>query len=405
MKKINIIGLFALLQVLFLSCVEDLDYRQPLSNSNDVPQNVGEISYKSLAGAVRLNYELPNDPNVSQVRAKYTLSTGKERLISASVYVDHMVLDGFADTEEHEIEVYTVSKSNVQSEPVKLNVTAAKAAIWKVKETIEFTDQFGGFNIEGFNSDTAIVSIFVMERNAFGEFEVNNFTSFATTFRNITRKIRGLDTLTYEYKYFIMDKWENSTDTSTVKVNPLYEAAIPKSGYRNFRLPGDAPQVTNGSSVQGAWDGRNFWPNCSFTSQELGGNDPHMITIDMGLEVQLSRFWYRPYPEFWWDPSLIQYYYLTTMREFEIYGSQSPSLKGQLDSTWVLMGHYEIEKPSGSSYGNDTPEDVATAEAGLNFEFDVNLPKVRYIRIRCLRNWADGTAQNIDELEFFGDPR
>lgn len=403
-RNYYIIILFAI-QAFLLSCGEEPVFREPLEHSSAVPANVNEVTYQGLAGAVKLIYNLPNDPNVSQVMATYTLTTGKERTISASVYTDYMILDGFADEEEHEIEVFTVSKSGVKSTSSFHPVVPKEAAIWKVQKSIEFTNQFGGFNVEGVNSDTAAITIYIMERNSFNEFEVNNFKSFATTFQNITRKIRGLDTLTYEYKYFVMDKWDNSTDTTLVHVDPLYETGIPKAGYKNYKLPGDAPQVTNGATIEGAWDDRHFWPYCSFTSQELGGKNPHVITIDMGMEAQLSRFWYRPYPEFWWDPSLIQYFYLTAMREFEIYGSTAPNTNGKLDSTWVLMGHYEIEKPSGSAYGNDTPEDVAYAEAGINFEFDVTLPRVRYIRIRCLRNWADGTAQNIDELEFFGDPR
>lgn len=405
MKVKSFFKLVLAVPLVFLACGEEEVFREPIDHGNAIPTNVSEVTYQSLAGAVKLRYQLPKDQNVSQIMASYILSTGKERTISASVYTDFMILDGFADTLSHDIEIFTVSKSGVKSNPLIHSVKANTAAIWKVKNSIEFTNQFGGFNVEGVNLDTAAITIYIMERNSFNEFEVNNFKSFATTFQNITRKIRGLDTLVYEYKYFVMDKWQNSTDTTLVSVEPLYETGFPKSGYKNYKLPGDAPQVTNGATIEGAWDDRHFWPYCSFTSQELGGKNPHVITIDMGLEAKLSRFWYRPYPEFWGDPNTIQYFYLTAMREFEIYGSIAPNTNGKLDSTWVLMGSFEVVKPSGSAYGNDTPEDIAYAEAGINFEFDVTLPRARYIRIRCLRNWADGTAQNIDELEFFGDPR
>jgi hypothetical protein len=406
MKMKYLIVLFAGISIWMVSCVEDQDYNKPIVENKTVPQNVtDEISYESLPGAVKLKYQLPTDLNVAQVRARYTLSTGVERTVASSVYTKFIILDGFSDTLLHDVVIYTVSKSNVNSDTKSTKVKAMESAIWKVQKSLKFPNQFGGFNIEGVNTDTSVVSIFVMDKNDFGEFEVNNFKSFATNFPKITRKIRGLDTTRYEFRYFVMDRWNNSTDTVTQYVDPLYEASIPKSGYKGYRLPGDAPQVTNGSSLEAAWDGRYFWPYTSFTSQELGGKTPHMVTIDMGLTVQLSRFWYRPYPEFWGDPTTIQYFYLTAMREFEVYGSVAPNVNGQLDSTWVLMGQFEVEKPSGSSYGNDTPEDIAYAEAGINFEFDVILPKVRYIRIRCLRNWADGTAQNINELEFFGDPR
>jgi hypothetical protein len=406
MKRNNLFILFITAQILFLSYCDEPEYRGPLGGNSDVPENVSELSYESRAGAVRLFYQLPDDSNVAQVAATYTLSTGKKRTVAASVYADYLLLDGFSDTLEHQIEVHTISKSNVSSENQVTTVKANEAAIWKVKRSLNFTNQFGGFNIQGINVDSAGVYIFIMGKNVFDEFEVDNFKSFATTFRNITRKIRGLDTLVYEYRYFVMDKWDNSTDTSSVFIEPLYETSIPKSGYRAYRLPGDAPQVTNGATLSMAWDGVvDSWPGASFTSQELGGDGPHMVTIDLGVEVQLSRFWYRPYPEFWWDPSTIQFFYLTTMRNFEFYGSLAPNVNGQLDSTWVYMGEFEIVKPSGSPVGADTPEDIAVAQEGFNFEFDATWPKLRYVRIRCLRNWADGTAQNINELEFFGDPR
>jgi hypothetical protein len=406
MKRNYYILLMLFAATMMWSCGEDVDVRTPIESGSGKPQNVSEFSYESLGGAVKLSYKLPNDPNVAQVKVNYTLGTGVRRTVAASVYVDYIILDGFIDEELHDVEVYTVSKANVNSAIEVTQVKAGKAAIWKVQESLAFSNQFGGYNIDMINEDTSVVSIFIMTPNEFNEFEVNNFMSFATSFPKYTRRIRGLDTVEYEYKYFVLDKWNNSTDTVKVKVKPLYETVMPISKYASYRLPGDAPMVTNGAAVEFAWDNIvDNWPSALFTSQELGGKDPHMVTIDIGDTLRLSRFWYRPYPEFWWDASTIQFYYLTTMREFEFYGSISPNPNGKLDSTWTLMGEFEVVKPSGSPYGADTPEDVAVAKAGLDFEFDATFPKIRYVRIRCLRNWADGTAMNINECRFYGDPR
>jgi hypothetical protein len=49
--------------------------------------------------------------------------------------------------------------------------------------------------------------------------------------------------------------------------------------------------------------------------------------------------------------------------------------------------------------------DRQVASAGFNFEIPLDAPKVRYLRIRCLENWAGGTAQSINELTVYGDPR
>jgi hypothetical protein len=164
-------------------------------------------------------------------------------------------------------------------------------------------------------------------------------------------------------------------------------------------LPGDAPQVTNGAALPYAWDGKLGWPFVSFTEQAAGGPNPHMITFNTGTLARISRVWIRPFPEG------TRFYYLTTMKRFEIYGSANPSLNGALDASWTLLGSYTVKKPSGLPYGTDDANDQALASAGFSWEVDVNAPKVKYIRIRCLENFAGGTAQSINELSVYGDPR
>jgi len=93
------------------------------------------------------------------------------------------------------------------------------------------------------------------------------------------------------------------------------------------------------------------------------------------------------------------------MKRFEIWGSANPSLTGTFDDTWSLLGSYEVVKPSGLPYGTDNSVDQATAAAGFSWNIDINAPKVRYLRIRCLENFGGGTAQSINELSVFGDNR
>jgi len=93
------------------------------------------------------------------------------------------------------------------------------------------------------------------------------------------------------------------------------------------------------------------------------------------------------------------------MKRFEIYGANNPSLSGALDNSWILLGSYTVTKPSGLAYGTDDVVDQATGAAGFNWEVDLSAPKLKYIRIRCLENFAGGTAQSINELKVYGDPR
>lgn len=395
MKLIRYIPVMATLLWLS-SCKEDMDYKTPAGGDGSVPQVVSNVTVENLAGKARITYKLPNDKNLLYVKAVYKNSAGAMAETKSSYYKDTLTVEGFADTLEHDISLYSVSRSEVLSQPVVIKVRPLEAPFKKVFKTISVINAFGGYNLTASNPTRDNVAIIVMKRNAFNQFEVDNFKSIYTRTDDIVSKIRGLDTTTHEYAVYVKDKWGNNSDTLMVNVKPIYEAKLDPSKFRGFVLPGDAPQVTNGARLEYAWDGKLGWPFVSFTAQVTGGTNPHMITFDTGVEAKISRIWIRPFPEG------TRFYYLSTMRRFEIYGSTNPSLNGALDSSWKLMGTYEVKKPSGLPYGTDNAEDQATAAAGFSWEVDLNAPKVRYIRIRCLENWAGGTAQSINELEVYG---
>ncbi|MEJ2881590.1 DUF4959 domain-containing protein [Pedobacter sp. GR22-6] len=386
--------LFTLLCILF-SCKEE-ELRQPAENDTTVPQLVSNVKVENLSGKARITYKLPNDKNLLYVKAVFTLANGTNFEAKSSFYKDTVVVEGFADTQEHEVKLYSVSRSEVLSEPTIVKVKPLEAPFQKVFKSIRVLDAFGGYNLTATNPTRDNISIIVMRRNAFNEFEVDNFKSIFTRTDAVLSKIRGLSTTKQELAIFVKDKWGNSSDTLYTDINPIFEAKLDPQLFRALVLPGDAPQVTNGAALVYAWDGRLGWPYTSFTHQINGGDVPHMVTFDTGVSAKLSRVWIRPFPEG------TRYYYLSTMKRFEIYGSSSPNLNGALDASWILLGSYTVVKPSGLPYGNDNAEDQATAAAGFSWDVDLAAPKVRYLRIRCLENWAGGTAQSINEIEVYG---
>lgn len=390
------VAAFLLLQA---GCKKEIGEHRPITNSTAVPAQVKNIQVSNEKGKVTLTYEVPNDPNLLYVKATYRIKTGAAE-VKASYYSNTLVLEGFGDTLEHEVKVYSVSRSEVASQPTVVKVKPLKSPIWDVYNSITVTNAFGGYNLTAANGAKANIAVLVLGKNAVNEYEVDNNKSIFTNADAVDSKVRGLDTTTKTFGFAVRDRWGNTTDTVYHKVKPLYETIFPKSKFREFYLPGDAPQVTNGAALRYAWDGQYGWPWTSFTDQGAGGSNPHTVTIDMGTLGKVSRVWYRPYQE--WGG---QFYYLTTLKRFEIWGSENPSLNGAYDASWKLLGTYEIKKPSGLPYGTDDAADQATASAGLNFEVDLSAPKVRYIRIRCLENWGGGTAQNINELAVYGDPR
>jgi hypothetical protein len=273
------------------------------------------------------------------------------------------------------------------------------APIFQVFRSIQVANAFGGYNLTAVNTTKADVSIILLKKNVFNEYEADNDKSIYTNTDSILSKIRGLDTSDYRFGFLVKDRWGNTTDTMYKVIKPLYETLLPKTNYSAFTLPGDAPQVTNGAALVYAWDNRFGWPYTSFTDPITGGTGPHTITFSTGVLAKISRVYIRPFPEG------ALYYYLSTIKRFEIYGSANPSLSGALDNTWTLLGSYTVTKPSGLPYGTDNSTDQTTAAAGFSWEANINAPKVKYIRIRCLENFAGGTNQSINELAVYGDPR
>jgi hypothetical protein len=386
--------------IFIISCKKGLDTHEPLTDDPTVPAQVSNIMVQNGNGKATLTYTVPNDPNLLYVKAVYTISTGQQYESKASSYNNTLIVEGFADTASHEIKVYSVSRSNVESAPVSVKIKPLTAPIWEVYRSLQVRDAFGGYDLLAQNASKDNIAIIVVKRNVFNEFEADNNKSVYTRTDSILSKVRGLDTTSYRFGFFVKDRWGNKTDTIYKQIKPLYEAELPGTGFSEFNLPGDAPQWNNGeTAVRYLWDNRTGWPWTSFTNQIPGGSSPHMITFNTGVLARVSRIWIRPYPEG------SRYYYLTTMKRFEIYGSANPSLSGALDSSWFLLGSYTVKKPSGLPYGSDDANDQATASAGFSWDADLRAPKVRYIRIRCLENFAGGTAQSINELKVYGDPR
>lgn len=398
-NQLPIFFLYAIV-ITFFSC----DEKDITSAREDMPINVSQVYYESLPGKIILYFQPSEDPSVSNVKINYIMSSGKEREVILPAEESEVLLAGFTDLDFHEISIVTVNESGLESAEVSLLVKALKAPVWDVVENMKFTRALNGFDFETQNPTQDLVGLRFMIQAGDGSFQVADTMNFWTAEKLIDGSVRGINESAFNFKYFAIDELDNSTDTLSAQINPYLSTALDKSKFKEYKLPYDAPQVTNGPKLEYIWDGLSeiSWPKVSFTSQELGGRNPHMITFDTGVESKLSEFWYKAYPEFWWDSSMTQWFYLTTMKRFELYGSLDPNPNGKLDDTWTLLGSYEVNKPSGSSYGNDTSEDIAYAEAGFSFQIENTSATVRYIRVVCLENYAGGTAQSMVEITLYG---
>lgn len=413
MKK-NIFAVM-LLSAVFAGCA---DYEPgPKDDDTTPPGVVTDVRSESLPGKVKITYKLPSDQNLLYVKAVYYLNSGERREVSSSYYTNNMTLDGFGDTKPHEVKVYAVSRGDVESEPVSVEVTALENPIWEVRRSLEVSNDFSGVNVRAENPSMENVSIEMMLKDTLGTWV--DYASIESRNLKINTSKRGLSyDLEYEFRLTVRDRFMNYTDTLYATVHPMYETELDKGHFKNHILPGDGP-INHGylTNVERLWD--NVYGNGDawrFLTNDwsIDGTHtlrtPQYVTFDIGTAAKLSRI-----TIFNWGVDNVApnggrlYYYDEHMRKFEVWGwphDGTPPEDGNMDQ-WAMLGQFEVVKPSGLPKGEETREDQELAENGFDFIFPVSndMPKVRYVRIKCIENFSGTTKMGIKEMDLFGDPR
>lgn len=379
------------------ACKEDVN--GPLESNSNPPGSVSNVVVENLSGKAKISYSLPTDGDLLYVKAKYVLATGREMEVKSSFYGNSLIVEGFADTLEHEISLYTVNRSEVESpEPYRITIKPLEAPIWGVFKELDVLPTFGGIRVRAKNESRENVAILIMEKDEYGDWGINPNSIYTST-DSISYSLRGMDTLEREFAVTVRDRWLNYTDTLFTTISPLYETALPKSRYADYTLPGDAPRHAS-TPMSGMWDGEIMnWAAIYLTQAAFSG--PHVLTFDVGVMAKMSRIVIWDYPEYYNGRS---YYYLGNLKEFEVWGSDNPPSDGSFNN-WVLLGSYNATKPSGLPFGQQNDEDYRIANAGFSWEFDDTAPRVRYLRIRSIRNWGGTTYMGVGEVQVYGDPR
>jgi hypothetical protein len=396
-KYINLFILLFGFTVMVSSCKEV--EVAPLEGNTNPPGQVSNIAVKNGAGNASLTFTLPTDKDLLYVKAVYYLASGQEMEVKSSYYGNSLVLEGFGDTNEHEVKVYAVNRSEVASAPVIVKVKPLENPIWGVFRSLRTVADFGGLNFKAINPAKADLSIevSVLKNGKFVATGKNIYTAAV----EIDQSVRGLDTVAQKFAIIIRDRWLNYSDTLFTTIKPLYETTIPKSTYRAVALPTDSPQEYTSTGLDKMWDGNIIdWPSVNLTKTTV--LTPQWVTVDLGKVATLSRIVVWNYPEYL--NAGRTYYYGGNLKDFEIWGTDNPPADGSYNN-WVLMGTFKSKKPSGSAYGVQTSEDYAFANAGISYNFLVGIKKVRYIRIKSIANWMGTSFMSISEIQVYGDPR
>lgn len=380
----------------------------PLGKNDTPPGPVSNVKVKNQSGQATLTYSLPTDEDIAYVKAEYTLLSGAKREVRASFYTSQMVVDGFGDTEVHKVTLRVVNKSEVASEPVTIEVKPLENAIQIAFKTMKVVPAFGGINISLSNEARANLAIIPMQEQGYKGWVA--FDGIYTSTESVSKNIRGLEVKPVKIAVVIRDRFMNQTDTLFAEVTPLFEMPLAKSLYKEMPgviWPGDQKANFSNSGVDATgvkrmWDGQTVsWPSVAYTPPTITDQGPHSITFDLGQTAQLSRLVIWDYPETISGRKI--YFYRGNMKNFEIWGSDNPNPDGSYDS-WYKLGTYQSEKPSGLPYAEVSDEDQKTAEAGFSWDLDINVPKLRYLRIKCINNWQGTNFLMITEVQAYGNP-
>lgn len=400
-KKLYII-ILAIITIFVVGCKEDK--LEPLEHNSTPPGPVTNISIKNQPAQATITYTLPKDQDLLYVKAVYPLKSGVIREVKASYYTNTMVLDGFADTEIHDVKIYAVNRSEVESEPVTIQIQPLESPIWDVFNTMEILPDFAGVKVTATNPFKADVTIEVIRPDSlgrWGKFGDDIYTSV----EKISKTTRGLDTIPQLFGATVRDRFMNYTDTIYATISPFFEEALDKGKFREIRLPGDAEIQSASPGIHMIWNNDSWWNQSQRLMTTTDNTNPQWVTFDTGQNAKLSRFKIYNYAEWMGGgskPSL--FYYRGQMRYFELWGTMEYTLDGSFDS-WTLLGTYEVTKPSGLPYGEQSTEDWDKGEAGFEFDIDTSAPKVRYLRIKNNENWEGSTWLDIVEINIYGDTR
>lgn len=386
--------------ILLLSCEDDFKHEPIGGKGNSIPNPVANAHVlRNTPGGAVIKYDLPNDVDVLYVKAEFTSSSGKLRDVKSSAYVDTLEIRGLGDTDARTVKLYTVSRKENISEPVEVTINPMTPPIEKIRNSLEVAVDFGGFLLQYQDNDVKEeVSIYILKQAEEAE-ELIEHQILYTSLESDTLAVRGLPAEENTFGVFVRDRWDNISDTLFFTMMPWREDYLDKKLMRYISVAGDVTWNNySGGANNRAYD--DIIGNGNYIHTPFPEEFPHRYTLDLGVDVQLSRFL------LWQRPGSDVLYQHGAPKHFRIYGrADDPGAGNNNDPLdgWILLTECRSFKPSGLPLGQNSAEDEAYAAAGEEFSFPRDIPPVRYIRLETLESWSGMQCSVVSELAFYGE--
>ncbi|SFK89831.1 protein of unknown function [Porphyromonadaceae bacterium KH3CP3RA] len=381
-----------MLLILLVSCKQN--------ESDDLtlkPKPVLNAKFEPNMGGGIISYDLPDDESIHFVKAVYTLKAGQTIERASSYFSTSIEIDGYDDTSEHEVKLYSVNYDGILSDPVLLKIKTLGSPLDDIVESFNITPYFSSAKLTWENEAGAWVQIII-------EIETKDRTVIQTEYTmntgNNEMVIKNLSAENYHFKGYVKDKYGNESKKVDIgSFIPYVDYKIDKSDWNyvpNHELP--EGRVNSDLIFQ---EGRltKFWDdmiddallnNLNFFVSAQGF--PFSYYIDLGRMVKISRFkvWQRE--KVW---SMPHYYYNgQNLKTFELWISKDKI-------NWERVRRATIIKPMS--------ETAALEEAREGHEFVIYpddpkfSPEFRYLEFRGIESFGiEDQYACLSEITLFG---
>jgi len=378
------------------------DTIQPLPDDGTPPGPVKNPQVQNIGGGANITVTLPDAPNLLYVKAVYDLN-GTAMEAKTSLYKNKLTVEGYGDTNEHEVSLYAVSRSEKLSDPVKIKIKPLTPPVIVIRNSLNVIETFGGIFVTFQNPDKANVVIKVLLQDSVSK-EWTNINSFYTSLDSGRFSTRGLPPVQRKFGIFVKDRWNNTSDTLVIIKTPVYEEQLDKTKWadlrkKNYPIPQLDPVPNSGLPIvepvdySGSYPVKNLWDNSTTTMFHTKEKYdlPFWLPIDLGVKAVLSRY------KLWQRPGTYAFDH-GNPHKWEIWGTNDLTKA----NSWVKLVDQTMVKPSGNGQGVPlTNDDLAAITDGQEFDFPVGIPAVRYIAWKHIDSWGsiDGYTGHLHLME------